>query len=39
MFTKAKAIWLKNLEKEMNIQALYTASFDKKDNVVLKITG
>ena len=39
MFNKAKAIWLKGLENEMNVQALFTAEFPKKDNVTLKITG
>lgn len=39
MFTKAKAIWLKDLEKEMNIQALFTAAFGDAEKAVLKITG
>lgn len=39
MFTKAKAIWLKDLQNEMNIQTLFVAEFAKKDNLTLKITG
>ena len=39
MFAKAKAIWLKDLQNEMNIQTLFTAEFPKKDNLTLKITG
>ena len=39
MFNKAKAIWLKGLENEMNVQALFTAEFPRRDNVTLKITG
>lgn len=39
MFTKAKPIWLKDLEKEMNIQALFTAAFGGTEKAVLKITG
>ncbi|MBE6689506.1 MAG: hypothetical protein E7588_09605 [Ruminococcaceae bacterium] len=39
MFTKAKAIWLKGLENEFNIQALFTAEFSKYESLALKITG
>lgn len=39
MFVKAKPIWLKDLEEEMNIQALFTAHFKKCGNVTLQITG
>ncbi|MBE6689507.1 MAG: hypothetical protein E7588_09610 [Ruminococcaceae bacterium] len=39
MFIKAKPIWLKNLENEMNIQALFTAEFSKHESLALKITG
>lgn len=39
MFTKAKPIWLQGLEKEMNIQALFTAAFVGTEKALLKITG
>ena len=39
MFTKALPVWLKGLDKEMNIQAEYTAEFKKAPDTVLRIAG
>lgn len=38
-FTKAQPIWLKNLENEKNIQAEFTAEFNKASDLTLNITG